>query len=58
MCQVDITTELVSIKKGNTEGVIWKWLSEVVMELGLDGMSSEESDEENLMTVFRIKHLP
>lgn len=53
-----ITEEQASIKRGNTEGAVWKWLSEVVKELGPDGMSSDESDEEDLMPVFRVKPMP
>ena len=34
---------------------IWEWLKKVLDFLGVDGMSSEESEEENNRTVFRVK---
>ncbi|KAL4069112.1 hypothetical protein V8B97DRAFT_1917690 [Scleroderma yunnanense] len=45
-------------KQGNTEGVVWKWLSNMVMKLGADGMSAEESDEKDLTPMFHIKRMP
>ena len=39
----------------NSELKIWKWLDEVLNYLGVDGMSSEESDKENHRTIYRIK---
>ncbi|KAL4064026.1 hypothetical protein J3A83DRAFT_4191425 [Scleroderma citrinum] len=46
------------IEQGDAEGVVWKWLSNMVMKLGADGMSSEESDEEDLTPMFHIKRMP
>ena len=34
---------------------VWEWLSKMLDYLGTDGMSSEESEEENHRTVFRVK---
>ena len=34
---------------------IWEWLNKVLDFFGVDGMSSEESEEENNRTVFRVK---
>ncbi|KAL4074007.1 hypothetical protein J3A83DRAFT_4187564 [Scleroderma citrinum] len=45
-------------KQGDVEGVVWKWLSNMVMKLGADGMSSEESDKEDLTPMFYIKRMP
>lgn len=36
---------------------IWKWLLELMRRLGSDGMSSDESDIEDLRTVYRVKIL-
>lgn len=38
-----------------SEVKIWEWLSKVLDHLGVDGMSSEESEEENNRIVFRVK---
>jgi hypothetical protein len=38
---------------------IWKWLLKLVKQLGPEGMSSEESDDQNdTEVVFRVKRLP
>ena len=34
---------------------IWEWLNKVLDFFGVDGMSSEESEEENNRTVFWVK---
>jgi hypothetical protein len=36
----------------------WKWLKNLIETLGVDGMSSDESDVENEQPVFRVKVLP
>ncbi|TFK45213.1 hypothetical protein OE88DRAFT_1740496, partial [Heliocybe sulcata] len=36
----------------------WKWLHELVTNLTEMGMSSEESDDENGVAVFRVRALP
>ncbi|KIM55528.1 hypothetical protein SCLCIDRAFT_30313 [Scleroderma citrinum Foug A] len=58
--RINITTELASIRsrEGNAEGVVWKWLSDMVTTLGVDGMSSEESDEEDFTSVFHVRMMP
>jgi hypothetical protein len=35
---------------------VWKWLMQVIQRLGIDGMSSEDTDNSNpLETVYRVK---
>ncbi|KAI5983878.1 hypothetical protein EDC04DRAFT_2616005 [Pisolithus marmoratus] len=33
---------------------LWQWLSDIIDHLGTDGMSSEDSEEEDMQTVFRV----
>jgi hypothetical protein len=41
------------------EIVLWQWLLKLVETLGVDGMSSEESDDESGMEIrFHVKRLP
>ena len=41
------------------EHEVWKWLQKVVMELGHDGMSSDESAvESDVGAVFHVRKLP
>lgn len=35
-----------------------RWLSDMVITLGIDGMSLEESDEEDFMPIFHIRKMP
>ncbi|KAL4077935.1 hypothetical protein J3A83DRAFT_4186192 [Scleroderma citrinum] len=55
-----MATELSYLRteQGDVGGVVWKWLSDMVMKLGADGMSLEESDKEDLTPVFHIKRMP
>ena len=34
---------------------IWEWLGKLIDYLGVEGVSSEESEEENHRTVYRVK---
>ena len=34
---------------------VWEWLSKILDYLGTNGMSTEESEEENHHTVFQVK---
>jgi hypothetical protein len=37
---------------------VWKWLLQVIQRLGVDGMSSEDTDNANVLeTVYRVKVL-
>ncbi|KIJ49846.1 hypothetical protein M422DRAFT_246212 [Sphaerobolus stellatus SS14] len=37
-------------------GLAWKWLLKVLQQLGVDGMSSEDTDNSNIIeTVYRVK---
>ncbi|KAL4064086.1 hypothetical protein V8B97DRAFT_1920239 [Scleroderma yunnanense] len=60
LCGYKVKSKLsyLRIEQGDAEGVVWKWLSNMVMKLGADGMSSEESDEEDLTPMFHIKRMP
>jgi hypothetical protein len=38
---------------------VWKWLSEVLKQLGHDGMSSDDSEiEDDMDVILRVKRLP
>ncbi|TFK46535.1 hypothetical protein OE88DRAFT_1739412 [Heliocybe sulcata] len=52
--------QLIEEKASSREPDIkgWKWLHELVMNLTEMGMSSEESDDENGVAVFRVRALP
>ena len=45
---------------GKQEGQAWRWLHDVVKKLGLDGMSSEESEgeSEELQPSLKVKTMP
>jgi hypothetical protein len=46
-------------QEGAADVANWEWLKSVIVELGWDGMSSEESEnEDDIETVYRPKILP
>ncbi|KAI6011345.1 hypothetical protein EDC04DRAFT_2580541, partial [Pisolithus marmoratus] len=44
--------------RGTRDVELWQWLSDVVDHLGTDGMSSEDSEEEDMQTIFRVRGMP
>jgi len=41
------------------EAAIWEWLLQVIQKLGVDGMSSEDTDNSNgIETIYRVRILP
>ncbi|KAI6007805.1 hypothetical protein EDC04DRAFT_2907639 [Pisolithus marmoratus] len=44
--------------RGTKDVELWQWLSDVVDHLGTDGMSSEDSKEEDMQTVFQVCGMP
>ncbi|KAI6135240.1 hypothetical protein EDD17DRAFT_1771942 [Pisolithus thermaeus] len=43
---------------GTKDKDVWQWLSKVVDHLGNDGMSLEDSEEEDMQTIFRVHGMP
>ncbi|KAI6136000.1 hypothetical protein F5141DRAFT_1208368 [Pisolithus sp. B1] len=39
---------------GTKDKDVWQWLSKVIDHLGNDGMSSEDSEEEDMQTIFQV----
>ncbi|KAG9308491.1 hypothetical protein JVU11DRAFT_11835 [Chiua virens] len=49
---------MLKTEEGEDDVDAWRWLKEVVHQLGEHGMSSEESDIENeVESVLRVKHM-
>ncbi|KAI5986063.1 hypothetical protein EDC04DRAFT_2913529 [Pisolithus marmoratus] len=44
--------------QGTKDVELWQWLSDVIDHPGTDGMSSEDSEEEDMQTVFRVHSMP
>lgn len=51
------TAELKVEKDGN-DAPVWKFLLDIVTLLGSDGMSSDESGDENMEMVFHTRMMP
>ncbi|KAI6030078.1 hypothetical protein EDC04DRAFT_2605587 [Pisolithus marmoratus] len=51
-------TEGSKMARGTRDVELWQWLSDVVDHLGTDGMSSEDSEEEDMQTIFRVRSMP
>jgi hypothetical protein len=45
-------------EQGDPDALTWKWLSDVIKQLGSDGMSSEESGDEEMTAVYRLRTMP
>ncbi|KAI5995372.1 hypothetical protein EDC04DRAFT_2585874, partial [Pisolithus marmoratus] len=37
---------------------LWQWLSDIIDYLGTDGMSSDNSEEEDMQTIFQVCSMP
>ncbi|KAI6102098.1 hypothetical protein F5141DRAFT_1065614 [Pisolithus sp. B1] len=44
--------------RGTRDKEVWQWLSDIVDHLGTDGMSSEDSEEEDTQTIFQVCGVP
>jgi len=49
----------IELEGDSPEAAIWKWLLNIVEKLGVDGMSSEDTDNSNgVEVVYRVRVLP
>lgn len=59
--RLKLVTTTISVKESeNAEDLdVWRWLKELILLLNVDGMSSDESDEEgDIYITYRKKKLP
>ncbi|KAI6106016.1 hypothetical protein EV401DRAFT_1892858 [Pisolithus croceorrhizus] len=60
-CHHSITTKSflhMEMAWGTRDKEVWQWLSDIVDHLGTDGMSSEDSEEEDTQTIFQVCGVP
>lgn len=55
--RIKIVTGIIQISEGE-ELAVWQWLERLLELLGVDGMSSDDSDIENEEQIFRVKIMP
>ena len=55
-----MTGSLSGMKSENSDGngVVWSFLNTVVRTLGTEGMSSDDSDTEDMVAMYRTRLMP